>query len=278
MKEYKNFLKTVAGNEGNKCRYPTRLDTYGCGCAHDCRYCYAKSLLQFRGLWHPEDPHVANLDKIERRIASFPRGTVIRMGGMTDCLQPCEERYRVTYETIRLLNRYRIHHLLVTKSDLIASDQYIAILDPALAHIQITVTSTDDDLSCRYETACPSSSRIAAIERLEAEGFDVQLRLSPFLPDYVDFGRLGQVQCHKILVEFLRVSSWIKGWFTSLDVSKYTHMEHGYAHLPLEEKIRLLNRISGFRDISVCEDCTEAYAYWKTHVNANALDCCNLRF
>lgn len=47
-KEFKSFIKTVGGNEGNKCHYPTRLDTYGCGCSHDCKYCYAKSLLDFR--------------------------------------------------------------------------------------------------------------------------------------------------------------------------------------------------------------------------------------
>ena len=39
QKEFKSFFKTVGGNEGNKCHYPTRLDTYGCGCSHDCNYC-----------------------------------------------------------------------------------------------------------------------------------------------------------------------------------------------------------------------------------------------
>lgn len=37
-REYLGFLKTVGGNEGSKCYYPTRLDTYGCGCGHDCRF------------------------------------------------------------------------------------------------------------------------------------------------------------------------------------------------------------------------------------------------
>lgn len=277
MTEFKSFLKTVQGNEGGKCRYPTRLDTYGCGCAHNCSYCYARSLLEFRGLWHPEAPRVASLQKIERKIAALPCRSVVRMGGMTDCLQPCEERYRVTYETIQLLNRYHIHYLLVTKSDLIATDTYMDILDPALAHIQITVTSTDDQQSLAYEKASPPSRRIAAIEKLEAAGFDVQLRLSPFIPENIDFKQLRQVACHKILVEFLRVNSRVKSWF-DLDYSQYTHAENGYLHLPLAEKIRLLEQVSGFRDISVCEDCTQAYEYWKAHVNANALDCCNLRF
>ena len=49
-KEFKSFFKTVTGNEGGKCRYPTRRDPYACGCLHDCAYCYARSLLEFRGL------------------------------------------------------------------------------------------------------------------------------------------------------------------------------------------------------------------------------------
>ena len=54
MKSFSLFYKEVTGNEGNKCNYPVRLDTYGCGCQHDCKYCYAKSLLDFRGLWNAE--------------------------------------------------------------------------------------------------------------------------------------------------------------------------------------------------------------------------------
>ena len=50
QKEYKSFYKSVGGNEGEKCNYPTRLDLYGKGCYHDCSYCYAKSLLNFRKL------------------------------------------------------------------------------------------------------------------------------------------------------------------------------------------------------------------------------------
>ena len=105
-KEFKSFFKTVKGGEGNKCYYPTRLDTYGCGCYHDCKYCYAKSLLEFRGLWDNENPSVADINKIERVIKRLPKGSIVRLGGMTDCFQPCELKYRVTYETIKLLNKY----------------------------------------------------------------------------------------------------------------------------------------------------------------------------
>lgn len=277
MAEFKSFYKTVGGNEGNKCNYPTRLDTYGCGCMHDCKYCYAKSLLDFRGLWNPTEPSVADIEKIKKKIKKIAgTKTSIRLGGMTDCFQPIEKKYRVTYETIKALNEYRVPYLIVTKSSMIADDEYLEILDKDLAHIQVTVTTTDDELSKTYEKASLPSERIKAIEKLQANGFDVALRLSPFIPDYVDYKILNDVKCDKILVEFLRVNTWIKRWF-DIDYSDWTIKQSGYLHLPLAKKKELLKNITGFKEITVCEDETEAYEYWKENVNHNKEDCCNLR-
>lgn len=277
IKEYKSFYKTVSGNEGNKCNYPTRLDTYGCGCSHDCKYCYAKSLLDFRNQWNPQSPSIANIEKIKRKIKKIPNDVkAVRLGGMTDCFQPIEKIYRVTYETIKALNENNIPYLIVTKSAIVADDEYIDILDKNLAHIQITVTTTNDDLSKTYEKASLPSERISAIEKLQELGYDVQLRLSPFIPSYIDFNILNSVKCDKILVEFLRVNSWIKKWF-DIDYSEYTIKQGGYQHLPLDIKIQYLKRITGFKQISVCEDETEAYEYWKNNFNYNKNDCCNLR-
>lgn len=183
MAEFKSFYKTVGGNEGNKCHYPTRLDTYGCGCQHDCKYCYAKSLLEFRNLWNNKQPSIADINKIKRLInRRWESGDIIRLGGMTDCFQPLEKKERVTYETIKALNDKRVGYLIVTKSALIADDDYISILDKELAHIQVSVTCTDDAFSRQYESASVPSQRIAAIEKLQQAGFDVSLRLSPFVP------------------------------------------------------------------------------------------------
>lgn len=275
MKEYKSFYKQVGGNEGTKCLYDTRLDTYGCGCAHDCKYCYAKSLLSFRGLWHPEDPSVASIEKIKRKVQSIPKGTVVRLGGMTDCFQPCERRYKVTKRTIGFLNDAGIEYLIVTKSATVGEDEYVNVMDKQFAHIQITVTTADDELSRTYEKASPPSERIRAIEKLQALGFDVSLRLSPFIPQFVSLDELNRVKCDKILIEFLRANHWVKKWF-DIDYSDYTVKQSGYLHLPLEKKIELLKGID-FKEITVCEDETNAYNYWREHVNHNPEDCCNLR-
>lgn len=277
-KEFKSFFKTVNGNEGNKCNYSTRLDTYGCGCQHDCKYCYAKSLLDFRKLWNPYNPSVADIKKISRVINKLPKDKVIRLGGMTDCFQPIEEYERVTFNTIHLLNNHDIPYLIVTKSDLVATQLYMSEMRKDLAHIQITVTCTDDDKyeELDYEKAPLPSARIKAIEKLQSAGFDVQLRLSPFIPEFIDYDVLNAVKCDKILVEFLRVNSWIKKWF-DIDFSQYTVKQSGYNHLPLELKKEYISNITGFKEITVCEDESTAYEFWKHNFNPNKDDCCNLR-
>lgn len=275
MREFKSFFKTVGGGEGNKCFYPTRLDTYGCGCAHDCSYCYAKSLLEFRGLWNPNEPAVADIKKIENKLKKIKPGTILRLGGMTDCFQACELEHRVTYETIKLLNKYRIGYLIVTKSHLVANDEYMEIMDKDLAHIQITTTTLDDELSLKYEKASVPSKRIEAILKLQNAGFDVAIRLSPLMEEYMDIDKLNTLGINKAIVEFLRVNTWIKKWF-DIDYSKHTLKEGGYQHLPLEEKKRILARVK-IPNVSVCEDVLEHYIYWQEHFNPNSNDCCNLR-
>jgi len=277
MKEFKSFYKTVGGNEGNKCHYATRLDTYGCGCQHDCSYCYAKSLLSFRNLWDSNNPSVADITKIEKVIKKIPKGTVIRLGGMTDCFQPCESIYNITYDTIKLLNKYNIGYLIVTKSAMVADDKYIDIMDKKLAHIQITVTMLDDERykELKYEKASLPSERIKAIKKLQESGFDVAIRLSPLIPEYMDFDKLNDLGINKAIVEFLRVNHWIEKWF-DIDYSKYVLKANGYKHLRLNYKMELLSKIK-IPNISVCEDYTEHYEYWKKNFNPNMDDCCNLR-
>ena len=157
MRDFGSTSKTVEGNEGEKCLHRTRLDTYGCGCQHDCSYCYAKTLLDFRNLWDAQNPSIGDISKIGRQIKKLPR-EVVRLGGMTDCFQPVERIHKITHKTLRLLNKRRIPYLIVTKSALIA--EYTDVLDKDLAHIQVTVTTLDDKLAATYEKASPPSERV----------------------------------------------------------------------------------------------------------------------
>lgn len=279
MKSFSIFYKEVEGNEKSKCMYPTRLDTYGCGCQHDCKYCYAKSLLDFRGLWNPQKPVVSSMKQVHSAIIKIKKSgiKIVRLGGMTDCFQPLELKYRTTYQTIKLLNKYRIGYLIVTKSHIVANDEYMKIYDKDLAHFQITTTCLDDDLYKKldYEKASVPSKRIEAILKLQNNGFDVAIRLSPLIEKYIDFDKLNNLGIKKAQVEFLRVNHWIRKWF-NVDYSKFTIKQSGYEHLPLDEKIRIIKKIN-IPEINVCEDEDKAYKYWKENYNPNRDDCCNLR-
>ena len=259
--------------------YNHRLDTYGLGCQHGCRYCYAEGLLDFRGHWSSIKPAVADIKKISVRIKQLPKDVyILRMGGMTDCFQPIELKYRVTYETIKLLNKAGIEYLIITKSPLVASDEYLKILDKDLAHIQMSITSLDDNLCKTYECfAPPPTARVAAVEKLEKLGYDVQVRLSPYIPHFVNKDELNRIRCSKILIEFLRVSGNIKKQFPEFDYSEYTLFENGSLNLPLEKKIEYIKGIDGFEQLSVAALSNRAYVYFRDNVNHNPNDCCNLR-
>ena len=193
-----------------------------------------------------------------------------------DCFQPAERKYRITYQVIQELNRRGIGYLIVTKSTMAAEDDYIELYDSDLAHIQITITATDDSKALEYEKANTITDRVRAIEKLQALGLDVAVRLSPFIPEFIDFDVLNSIRCDRILVEFLRCNSAIRKTFP-IDYSEYTVKQNGYRHLPLEKKKEYLSRITGFRQVSICEDESEAYEYWKLNVNPDPDDCCNLR-
>ena len=273
--DFKSFYADAGGGEGDRCKYPTRLDTYGCGCAHDCAYCYAKSLLDFRGLWRPDNPSVASTDYISRKLKKVKKGTVLRLGGMTDCFQPIEEVYGATAQAIRMLNARGIGYLIVTKSDLVASKQYMRLLDPDLAHIQITVTSTSDEPNYLGEKAAPPSMRLEAARTLSEAGFDVSLRISPYVPELVNLAQLNASWDGKCLVEFLRVNHWIEKWL-GRGFSEWTVNSGGYRHLPLERKLELLEGFE-FPEMTVSEDVPEHYEYFKSQYNYNPEECCNLR-
>lgn len=276
IKKFWALYNTVWWGEWSKCLYPTRLDTYGQWCSHNCSYCYARSLLDFRGLRHPNNPKFIDLEEAYKIIArEIPEGQITRLWWMTDCFQPVERIHKITYNVLKAFKYFKKPYLIVTKSDLVADDEYIKVLDKELAHIQITITTTDDELAKTYEQATPPSYRIKAIEKLQKEGFDVQIRLSPYIPEYVDIEKINQIKCDKIIVEFLRVNWFIKKWF-NIDYSEYTLKEWGYNHLPLEKKKSLIEKIK-IKEISVCEDVKEHYEYWKHNYNFNSDDCCNLR-
>ena len=278
MKEFKSPYKVIDHRKFNTwCNYKHRVDTYGCGCQHNCDYCYAKCLLNFRKNWNSEQPAKANLSFIKSIIRTLPKDIVIRMGSMTDCFQPIELVEKRTYETIKLLNKCKLNYLIVTKSHYVTNDDYLEIYDKDLAHFQVTITNTDDNKCSSYEKCSVTSKRISSIEKLHELGFDVSVRLSPFIEGFIDYDILNSIKCNKILIEFLKVNHWIKKWF-NIDYSDYMVKYGGYTHLPLYKKLILIKKITGFSQVSIGEYVSDHHFYFRDKINFNKYDCCNLNF
>jgi len=272
---FKSYMKTVGGGEGDRCNYPTRIDMYGRGCEHDCQYCYAKSLLSFRNMWHPEHPMPADRRRVQKVLDSIPTGKIVRLGGMTDPFQPIESKYHCTEWLISELNKRRIGYLIVTKSSTVADCR---ILHPQLAHIQISYTYTEGYAPSNYEHASPPESRLKAAETLFDRGYDVQLRISPYVPQFIDLNKVLESPVDKVLVEFLRVNAFIKRNMPYMDFSDWSENDGNYQHLPLSKKRELLQPfIDSGKRITVCEDNNLHYQYFREKVNANPEDCCDLR-
>ena len=287
--------KQVSASEFKKCFRDTgfsncianrHLDMYGRGCYFNCSYCYGKANMNSRGRWHPNNPSVATLENIAKQIKlHFPKGSVARLGGLSDCFQPLELRYRRTYNTIRLLNKKGVHYLIVTKSPLVINKEYMEIYDPDLAHFQISITCTDNDYLKRISPRVPSFEESKnVIETLYDEGYDVIVRLSPFFHHYTDYDKLNSIDCDKILIEFPYINGNIHKYCGKyIDKSEYTFCQgdgSGYnlRTIPIETQLKELKKITGFKYLNVCNGFPELDGYYnKNGINNNEGYCCNLR-
>jgi len=239
-------LKLPSGGEVHRCFYPFKLDAYGCGCSNDCLYCYAKSCLEFRSLWNPESPSVADVDKLEKIFSdalSNNKGKFkelirerlpVRLGGMTDCFGDIEEFERSTYAIIKMLNHFNYPYLILTKNKLVA--EYARFMKKHLAYIQFSITTPYDSVSKKFEgNASSTSERLEALKKVSEAGFYTAVRINPLFPMYPD-GYFSQKKkfptgarkfryfdwslvdrsidagANTIIAGFLRLSSWNIKW------------------------------------------------------------------
>ena len=183
-----------------KCHYTLELDTYGRGCSHDCGYCYAKDELSLHGYWNNPIPFPINVNKIRKifyKVFETDKTTKwrpilekripIRIGSMSDSFMWSELKHGVTYEVIKILNHYKYPHIIFTRSDLVAHDKYISVLDPKLASVQFSICGGNEDLTQRIEPGAPSIlRRLTALRKLADYGFWTAVRINPLFPTYPD--------------------------------------------------------------------------------------------
>lgn len=229
-----------------QCLYAFEIDTYGRGCAHDCVYCYAKAELTVHGYWNNPIPVPIDINEIRRifhiafetdkknKWADLLRKRIpLRIGSMSDSFMWSDLKYKTTQELLKILKFYNYPHIVFTRSDLIAHDDYLKLLDPKLVAIQFSLSSTNDELIRKVEPGAPSAKRrLLALQKLSEAGFWTTVRINPLFPIYPDgyftddqfkwvgpipkfefssFEMVDEIASHKvpaILAGFVRLSSF----------------------------------------------------------------------
>lgn len=155
------------------------------GCCHGCIYCDSRS-----ACYHVDDFETVRAKKnalrlIRDELRRKVRTGVIATGSMSDPYNPFEERELLTRHGLELIDAFGFGVSIATKSDLIARD--LDILDMIRGHspvvVEMTVTTTDDELAAQIEPGAPAPSRrLAAIRKLSEQGIFTGILLMPVLP------------------------------------------------------------------------------------------------
>ena len=184
----------------SKCHYAFELDTYGRGCVHDCIYCYARDQLTMHGCWNTPQPFPVDLAEIRKIFHAvfetnkrskwrtiLEKRIPLRLGSMSDCFMWIDKRYKVTYELLKILKFYRYPYIVFTRSDLVADEEYIAVMDPQLASIQMSISGDNEKLTRLIEPAAPSvHKRFLALRKLAEHGLWTTVRVNPLFPSHPD--------------------------------------------------------------------------------------------
>ncbi len=166
------------------------------GCEHGCIYCFARPSHGYLGLSPGLDfetrlvarPDIWRVLEAELRRPSYAPAP-LAMGTNTDPYQPIEARFKATRKVLEVLRDFAHPTGIVTKGAMVARD--LDILGPmaarGLAHVGVTITTLDADLSRRMEPRVPlPARRLAVIRQLAEAGVPVRVMVSPVIPGLTD--------------------------------------------------------------------------------------------
>ena len=184
----------------SKCHYAFELDTYGRGCFHNCAYCYAKDQLESHGYWNRPQPFPVNLAEIRKIFYTvfetekpnkwrdiLEKKVPLRLGSMSDCFMWLDTKYGVTKELLKILRFYQYPYIVFTRSDLVAHDDYLPLIDPQLATVQMSIVGNNQTLTRYLEPGAPSyRRRLVALKKMRNAGIWTTVRINPLFPKHPD--------------------------------------------------------------------------------------------
>jgi len=174
------------------------------GCAHDCRYCYARFMKRFTGHQEPwgtfVDVKVNAPELLAREILRKKRGRVW-VSGVCDAYQPLERRHQVTRRCLAILVEHGWPVTVQTKSPLVLRD--LDLLRQATdVEVGFTVTTAHERIRRIFEPGAPPiARRIEALATLHAAGVPTFVMVAPLLPGAEELAGLLRGRVDRALID-----------------------------------------------------------------------------
>jgi len=157
------------------------------GCAHECRYCYARGYLT-----HPGEGKVRfYTNTLAKLRAELPRKrkrpTTVYFSPSSDPFQPIPEVLDMAYDVFRFLLESGIGVTFVTKGRIPQRHRALLATHAALVQGRIGLTTLDPAVATAFEPcAATPEVRLAQAGELIGAGVPVDARLDPILPGLTD--------------------------------------------------------------------------------------------
>jgi|GEM_PF-3981670 DNA repair photolyase len=166
------------------------LNPYGRGCNYNCLYCHQRYCIKGNGVAADENTFLEKLERgLEGKLMkkAFQNQNWLFIGDRTECFGPFEEQYKLSLKAMKLLNKYNYRYGIMTKSNLVGTDQYIKQLRKN-TELQISVSTPIDYCSRIMEQGAPTTSqRLKVAGIIKNLGFNVVIRVEPVFPDRPDY-------------------------------------------------------------------------------------------
>lgn len=176
------------------CSVPLNLDSYK-HCEYDCVYCYSKNRGMIDTSRINDKPNMIWIknkfekvyDKKEINPTNFIevmlKNKITMKGGVaSDCFQKREEKDKQTKQLVELCNDYKQTILFNTKT----SDLYDVPVTPKLHSFQLSVSNVYDIKEIEPNVSS-IDERVKFYDELKDEGFKVNIRIQPLIPNVSDF-------------------------------------------------------------------------------------------
>ena len=106
---------------------------------------------------------------------------------MSDSFMWMDTKYGVTKELLKIFSHYNYPYIIFTRSDLVAHDDYMALLRKDLCSVQFSISGNNNRFTRVIEPGAPSyERRLAALKKLNGEKFWTTVRINPLFAKHPD--------------------------------------------------------------------------------------------